>query len=226
VARHLVLVPLAHALVAHDPQLVGDGVVVGGDDPTLTGGEVLRAVEGEAAQTEGSGALPADGRAVRLGGVLDQREAVAGGRVGDAGHVRALAVEVHRDQGRGPLADGRLHGVRVDVEVVLADVGEPGGRARLEDRVDRRDERERARDHFVARLQVQRLQRGHQSGRAVVDGDRVTHPDQFGEGPFEAFHHGALGDHSGSDDLDHETLDLGIEAYGRNGNHEAALHVE
>ena len=52
VAEDLVVVALAHALVAVEPDPVGQAVVVGGDEAALAGRHVLRAVQAERAVPE------------------------------------------------------------------------------------------------------------------------------------------------------------------------------
>ena len=77
VAGDHVLVTGAHALVAQDPEPLGPALVVRRNDPALARRDVLRRVEGEARHPVGTHGAGPDPRAVRLGGVLDDREAVA-----------------------------------------------------------------------------------------------------------------------------------------------------
>ena len=93
--------------------------------------------------------IPSRRRAVRLAGVLDEREAMVGATRSSALQVRDLAVEVNgKDEARAP-RDRRLGGRRVEVAVVLGDVDDDGTRARLRDRLERGHERVRGDDHLV-----------------------------------------------------------------------------
>jgi hypothetical protein len=143
VTGHLVLVPLAHALVAQDAQPVGDGVVVGRDHAALTGGEVLGGVEGERSDPERAGTGAVVGRTVGLRRVLHDVQAAVPGDGHERVHVGGLAVEVDRHEHLGAVPDRGRDGRRVDREVVLADVREPGRGAGLEDGVEGGDEGER-----------------------------------------------------------------------------------
>ena len=75
--------------VAKQPQPLGEVVVVGHDHAALAGGDDLVRVEAEAGHgSERAGLAAADGRAVRLGAVLDHGEAVPARRSRRAGPCR------------------------------------------------------------------------------------------------------------------------------------------
>ena len=76
VAEDLVAVALAHALVPVEPDPVGQPVVVGGDEAALAGRHVLRAVQAERPVPEAADPATVELGAVRLAGVLDDRQAV------------------------------------------------------------------------------------------------------------------------------------------------------
>jgi hypothetical protein len=111
---------------------------------------------------------------------------------------------VDGQQGPRALADTCGDQVGVDGEVVLADVGEAHGGARLEGRVEGGGEGERRGHHLVAGPEVQHLQRRHERRRPVADGHGVADAHDGGERLLEALHHRALGEDAGSDDLEHE----------------------
>ena len=83
-------------------------------------------------------------------------------------HVGDLSVEVHRHERRVRSVTTPATARAVDVEVILRDVGEPRRRAGLEDRVEGRDESERARDDLVAGFEVEDLRAATSDGRPVV----------------------------------------------------------
>ncbi len=150
VAEDLVAVALAHPLVPVEPDPVGEAVVVRGDEAALTGRHVLGAVQAERPVTEAAGPATAELRAVRLAGVLDDRQPVTIGDGHDGVHVRRQAEQVDRADRPGPRRDGRLDPVGIDQVRVGLDVDEDRGRAGVQDRADRRVEGVADGDDLVA----------------------------------------------------------------------------
>ena len=102
------VVALAHALGAVEPQEVGEPVVVGGDEATLARRHVLGAVEAERAVPEAAGPPAAERRTVGLAGILDHGEPVAVGDRVDHVHVGDEAEQVDRRDRPGARRDLRL----------------------------------------------------------------------------------------------------------------------
>jgi len=104
-ADHLMVVLGMGAVVAQLGDLLGKGVVIGGDHATVAhAAQILGGEEAETAgQAHGPGALlTVFGRvaaANSLGRVFDHGDLVGVGDLQDAVHVGALAVEMHRDDG-------------------------------------------------------------------------------------------------------------------------------
>ena len=128
VAEHLVAVALAHALVAIEPDPVGQPVVVGRDEAALAGRHVLGRVQAERAVAEAPDPAPADRRAMRLAGVLDDRKTVTVGDLHDRGHVGRQAEQVDRADRARARRDRGLDPVGVDDVGVGLDVDEDGRR--------------------------------------------------------------------------------------------------
>ena len=73
------VVALAHPLVPVEPEPVGQSIVVGRDQTALAGRHVLRAVQAERAMAEAADPTTAELGAMRLAGILDDRQAVTVG---------------------------------------------------------------------------------------------------------------------------------------------------
>jgi hypothetical protein len=134
---------------------------------------------------------------VSLRGVLDEREPPTIGDLLQTREVGRLAVEADRHDRLRPRRDRRLHLPDVDREVVLADVDEDRARSRVEDAVGAGDERERHRDHLVARTDVVAEQCEVQCGGARAGRDGIRHADHRGEGGFELGDARSLGERAG-----------------------------
>src|SRR5438067_6483554 len=106
-ARELVLALSRLPDVAEGTGLGGDRFVRGAYGPSIAqGSEVLARIEAECrGRPEGPGAAAAPCRPVGLRGILEHREAVAGGEGIDRVHVGRLAVEVDRQHGARALGD-------------------------------------------------------------------------------------------------------------------------
>ena len=170
-------------MVAQGAEAGGHLIIVGDDGPALAeGAQVLARVEAEAAaQAERPGPLAAVLGPVRLGGVLDQRDAAPPADVQQRGQVGRLAVEVYRQDSPGPRGDaaldlGGVHRVRLGVHVhehrLGPDVADgPGGG----------DEGHRDGDHLVPAADARTDQGQVQGGSPAVDGDAVPGSDVGGE---------------------------------------------
>ena len=157
VAEHLVVVSLAHALVPVQPEPVGQPVVVGRDQAALAGRHVLRAVQAERAVPEAADPSAPELGAVRLAGILDDRQAVTVGDGHDRLDVGRQAEQVDRADRSRPGRDRRLDPAGVDVVRVGLDVDEDRRRAGGQDRADGRVEGVADRDDLVARSETQTL---------------------------------------------------------------------
>ncbi len=201
-AQCLVVVADPHAVVAEEAEPVGHLVVVGRREAALAGHQVLRGVEAEHGRTEPAGALPVVRRAVGLGGVLHDPQAVALGDRHERVHVRHEAVEVDRQDRLRAGRDRRLHRGRVDAEVVLADVHQDRRGADPEDRAHRGVEAERDGDHLVAGADPERVQDRLERHRAVAHQDRVLHAAVGGPGLLEGGGPLPHREHPGAEDLE------------------------
>ena len=157
----------------HDAQVVerlGEVVAVRGDQPAFAGGDVLRRVEREARQVGDRADLaPAVERLGCVRCVLDERQAERRKLV----EVGGLAVEIDGDDRLRALVDELAHAGRIDVERVVANVGEDGRRATVDDHVRRRGPGDRRRDHLVAGPDTERDERQVERRGARGDGEHV-----------------------------------------------------
>ncbi len=196
------------AMEALESGLPGDVGVVGEQHPTLTGGDRLGRVEGEAhGGTQGCVQRGADrstpiGPGERVRGILDDRQVVGGGQRGDAVEIAGDAADVDGQNRGGPVADscspeGRgqeplvacgeaverlFQGISTDVEGGLLHVHEDRDRADLPDHLSRRGKGVRRRHHEVARSHPERFERQVKRGRSRVEGDGVSGSDGDGDG--------------------------------------------
>ncbi len=195
VAERLVVVALTHALVAIEPEPVGQAVVVGRDQAAFAGRHVLRAVQAERAVSEAPHPPTTEGRPVGLAGILDDRQAVALGDGGDRRHVGRQAEQVDRADGPRSGRDRGLDPARVDQVRVAFDVDEDRRRAGRQDRADGRVERMADRDDLVARPEAEALEDAHQRHGPVADRDRVLDADERGEPLLELGDAAPAGEH-------------------------------
>jgi len=154
-------------------------VIVGHERAGVAHGtEILRRVEAEGTgQPGGPGPKPIPFRAMRLAGILDDTQPMAGGERIQRLHICHLAVEVHRQEERRPTGQARLDRRGIKSVVGLPDVHQGGRGAGLGHRLQRRDEGLRRHDHLVARPDSGSDQRQRMS-RA---------PWNFGGGPGVTF---------------------------------------
>ena len=111
---------------------------------------------------------------------------------------------------RGVIAASTQRGIHR--EGARVDVHEHGRGARVVDRRDRRDERERHRDHLVARADVGREQRQVQRAGAGVDADAELRARVGGELLLELGHLAAERELAGIEHALDRGIDLGLDA--------------
>ena len=181
-----VVVDVLLALIAQDANGGGDRVIVGRHDPALGRRDVLRRVEREAAGAERSDRAALDRRAERLRGVLDDDHVPFGASAADARHIGGPAVQMHGNDGARRWSERVLDLTGIEVEVVR-DVDEAGSGTDMQDRVERRHEREGRREHFVALADAVSEQRSDQRAGPAVHRNRVFRADDDTHGFLEAF---------------------------------------
>ncbi len=184
VARNRDVVERA-ARAAHQPQVLqarGEVVAVRGDEPALAGRDVLRRVEREAGGVREPAELPAAIGALQgVRGVLDHGQAQRPERL----EVARLPREMDGHDRLRALGDGLGDPRRIDVQVRVADVGEDGRGAAVDDHVRRRGPRDRARDHLVPRSDLERDEGEVQRGGPRRDGEDVLRLEVVREPLFE-----------------------------------------
>jgi hypothetical protein len=156
--------------------------------------------------------------------VLEDLQAVPVGHGLQAGHVRRVAVQVHRHDADRPVGDGRLDGGGVQAERRRIDVGKHRGGAGQRDRIGGGREREGRHDHLVAGLDPGGEQPEVQAGGAGVHGHAgATEPEVLGELSFEGRDLGTLREHAAA----HHPLDGGdlLVADQRLGRGDEAVHA-
>jgi hypothetical protein len=204
----LVLVGAAGAAVVGEAAYPLGQLGVGGDHRAgvAEGAQVLAGIEAEArghAERAGPPVVPL--ATVRLGGVLDQRNARPRGDGGQAVHVGHVAVELDHDDRAGARGDGRGQDLGGDQEGVRVDVDEGRNGADPDHRGGGSDERVGGHDHLVAGPDAERLQGELQGVGAVGDTDRMGGVAVTGETGLE------LGDGRAADvPALQEGLDVGV----------------
>ena len=179
---------------------IGERCVVGRDHPAFAGRDDLPRVEAE----HGLVRVGADLAALvlgadRRGGVLYDVEAVTLRDLVDRADIAGEADLVDRHDGLRSPRDLALDVRRINVEGAGVDVREHHRRARVQDRVRGRDERERWNDDLVAGTDLDRGEREVQAGRAGGRGDAVLGSDVCGDRFFEIRDPGPLSDPPGLD---------------------------
>jgi hypothetical protein len=167
---------------AMQPQLlepVGGRVVRGDHHATVAPGSEILAGEERIARhppeltRDAPFAVDLAARADRLRRVFNQLDAARLRDRHQLEHVGHLAVQVHGHDRAGARRDRALHRGGIDVERVRLNVHEHRCAAGIVDRAGRREERERRGNDFVARRQVQRLERQEQRIGAARAADAV-----------------------------------------------------
>ena len=201
-AHNFVGVARLHALVAREAYASDDAGVGGGDHAALAAGHVLRRVEGKGSEAaEGADRRPVQGRAVGLGGVLENHESVLSGNRLERVHGRGVAVKMDGHDGARARGDRGFDGGRGEREGERVNVGEDGGRARDGHRVRCGREGEGGDDDLVARPDPRGEQAQVQGGGPRVDRDGSGSGHEGGHKlVLEGCHLRALGDHAGAHD--------------------------
>jgi hypothetical protein len=186
----IVVVALGLAVVAHRPRERRDLVVIGCERASLAvGTQVLTGVEAPRGCAPERPHRPAAvGRAVRLAGVLEDRDAASGGDRIDRIEVGRTAVEVDRHDRARASGDRGFDPCRVEVRSLGKDVREDRRRAGVGDRLRGRDEGVRGGDDLVARPDPGREEREVQRARPGVERDAVPGSRELGELALERGH--------------------------------------
>src|SRR5688572_30891318 len=152
-AAILVFVARFLAPRTQQPDLLRDLWITRHDRAAFTvGAEILAWVKAETADlSDRSAPLALVLGAVRLTRILDHHQTVLSGDRHDWIHVRRLPEQVHGNDRFGPRCNRGLELLRIHREELGLDVDEHRLGARILDRSDGGDERERNRDHLVAR---------------------------------------------------------------------------
>ena len=200
-------------MVPQPPHPLGQTVVAGGDPARIpVRAQVLARIEAEAAgRADRSGDAPFVPRALRLGRVLDQRQAVLPGQLQQGIHVGRLPVDMHRHDRPGLLRDPFLHLFGIEGEVPRIDVGQDRTRPGLQDRLHRGAEGMRRGDHLVARSDSRADQRQLERIRPVAHPDAVGRPAVPGVRLFERFHLGAEDERTAFDHPGQGRVDLRLD---------------
>ncbi len=183
------LVLAGRSVLAHEAGAGGEGLV-GGEHRTgiAIGTEVLAWVKARGGYaSERARALPVPAGAVRLSGVLHDRDGV-GERVAQQIDLGGLAVEMHWQDRAGP---GRHCGGRrgrVDQCGVVVAVHEHRRSTGARDGLGRGDERVCGDDALVTQSDPEGAQRHLDRVRAVADADTVRRAGESGEGGLERRH--------------------------------------
>ncbi len=175
------------AVIAQEPDLARQLLVARRDQPAVAeGAEILARKEREAADRAHRSCLPAViPRADGLRGILDHRDPGVARSVQDRIHVRALAIQVHDDDGSGLGGDRGADGVGGEVVCRGIDVHQPRRGAQPADAPGGREERVSRREDVVAGADAERHHRGEESVGAGRDRDRVASFELADEIAFE-----------------------------------------
>ena len=179
-------------MVAEAPQVLGQVVAIREDGATLRRRHGLGRVQGQHREIgDGSHGAPIERRPERVGGIRDDGQ----GRIRRAVRDRLqrpvvgrVAGVVDRDDRPGRGADGAGDRVRVDEQIVRADIGEDRCRARVQDGVRGRDEGHGRGDGLVARAQAGHDGSAVQRRRPGAKGHGVSSPGRRLERPLELRH--------------------------------------
>ena len=167
-------VAVLEAVVAVEPHLVGDLLVVGDHEAAVAERvEVLQRVRGEGADVaEGAAVLALVVGAHGLRRVLDHHEVVPARDIHDRVHVGDAPAPVHGHDGLGLRRDLLLDLGGIDV-LVLAHVGIDRRGAHVRNRSGGGDEGDRRGDHLVALADAERPHAEHQGVGAVAAADAM-----------------------------------------------------
>ena len=104
-----------------------------------------------------------------MGAVLDHSQVMMLRQGHQGAHIAGTARKMHRQDGARARGDARRHRGRIEVEGHGIHIGEHGCRTGMEDRIDRRAERQWRRDDLITRRQTRREQTQMQGCGTGVD---------------------------------------------------------
>jgi len=116
------------------------------------------------------------------------RSSLTRGDVHDRTHIGRQAEHVHRNNGAGLFRNGVCYQIRVDVVAVCVDVDEHGLRINVLNSLERRGEREWARDDLIAGTDTESYNHDMQGVCSGADGHSVTDAKVVGDGVLERSH--------------------------------------
>ena len=143
-----------------------------------------------------------------LGGVFDDHGPAPGGDIGDGGHRRHLAEEMHWDHSPGLLGQGRLQASRIEQQVIGIHVGERRPGTRADDGLRGRDEGIRRHDHLGSGGHLGRAQGQLERVGAVAHPNAVRDAGESCVLSLEGGCHLALDEGGAAHDLIEACLDL------------------
>ena len=164
----LVLFLLAE--IAQQLNAFADPGVIGDDGAAVAiGAQILPRIKAEATGVaDASGSPPLPHRSVRLTRIFDDAQSMTARRVEDRLHRDDLPVQVHRHQRLRAWRDRRVNCRRID-QVVIGHLDQHRRRTHTRNAQRRGDVRICRHDDFVARADVQRLERDFQRRRSGLD---------------------------------------------------------
>ena len=128
---------------------------------------------------------PVASDAVRLGGILDQFQMVAGAEPLQFGQIHGIAIQMYGNDGAGLLRDPALHGGDVEMKGFGIDIGEHRHRANVADRFRGGKETVGGDDDLIAGPDVGGLEGQFQGRGSGADADRVLGAGKAGKLFFE-----------------------------------------
>ncbi len=157
-----------------------------------------------------SRARAAQVRVEHVAAVFHDEQAVAIGDGADGIPVGAVADEVGRQDRLRARTDHRFDGVDVDLQCLGIDVDERGDDAVAHERGDVAREGQWRRDHLVAGLAAEEVDREPQRRGSAVDHHRVLLGEELGAAPFELRDFGTDGKTAGCLEHAHDGVDLAL----------------
>src|SRR5262245_178307 len=214
------------ALVAEDHDLLALLFRMRRDHPTLAGRQLLVRIEAERAR----GPVRADRRALvlrpeRLTGVVDQPEPVPLRDRAQLVELARVAEHVDDDDPLCALRDRRLDRIRIEVQRPRVDIREDWDTSLDDEAVRRRDERDRGRDHLVARLHARDVAEQVQPGGAARHRSRIGRADALGDQLLEAIDRRTEREPARAQDLQDELLLALIDERARERNASLGSHA-
>src|SRR5687768_15379841 len=190
----------------HDAGALDDGLIVADQHPPFSGGDGLRRVKRETGEVPERADVPAAIlRRKRVGGILDDAQAVAAGDSEDGLHVAGMPGDVHGNHRSGARRDGPLECLRRHVQRVVLAVDEHRAGLEVLHHLGRRREGHGRHDHFIAFIDTDGVEREMQRRRRRVAGHGLGHSDVLRELRFEGFDLRTSGEPPRPEGLDHRS---------------------